>query len=40
MPLCKLTRGFLKFRRGSFLPKRAQFEKLALEQQPRVMMIA
>jgi carbonic anhydrase len=40
MPLCKLTRGFLEFRRGTFLPKRAQFEKLALAQQPRVMMIA
>ena len=40
MPLCKLTRGFLEFRRGTFLPQRARFEQLALEQQPRVMMIA
>ena len=40
MPLCKLTRGFLEFRSGTFLPQRAQFEKLALAQQPRVMMIA
>jgi carbonic anhydrase len=40
MPLCKLARGFLEFRSGTFLPQRAQFEKLALAQQPRVMMIA
>jgi carbonic anhydrase len=40
MPLCKLTRGFFEFRNGTFLPQRAQFEQLALEQQPRVMMIA
>ena len=40
MPLRKLTRGFLAFRSGTFLPKRAQFEKLAQAQQPRVMMIA
>ena len=40
MPLCKLTRGFLEFRRGTFLPQRARFEQLAREQQPRVMMIA
>jgi carbonic anhydrase len=35
-----LTRGFLAFRNGMFLPQRAQFEQLALAQQPRVMMIA
>ena len=40
MPLCKLTRGFLEFRSGTFLQQRARFEQLALEQQPRVMMIA
>lgn len=40
MPLSKLTRGFLEFRKGTFLPKRAQFEKLARAQQPRVLMIA
>ena len=40
MPLCKLTRGFLEFRNRTFLPNRAQFELLALEQRPRVMMIA
>jgi carbonic anhydrase len=40
MPLCKLTRGFLQFRNGTFVPKRAQFEQLARAQQPRVMMIA
>ena len=40
MPLFKLARGFLEFRSGTFLPQRAQFEKLALAQQPRVMMIA
>ena len=40
MPLCKLARGFLEFRSATFLPQRAQFEKLALAQQPRVMMIA
>jgi carbonic anhydrase len=40
MPLCKLARGFLQFRNGTFLPQRARFEKLAREQQPRVMMIA
>lgn len=40
MPLCKLTRGFLEFRNRTFLPQRARFEQLALDQQPRVMMIA
>jgi carbonic anhydrase len=40
MPLCKLTRGFLEFRKGTFLPQRTRFERLALEQHPRVMMIA
>jgi carbonic anhydrase len=40
MPLCKLTRGFLEFRRVTFEPKRSQFEQLAEKQQPRVMMIA
>jgi carbonic anhydrase len=40
MPLCKLARGFLEFRNGTFLPHRAQFAELAEKQQPRVMMIA
>ena len=40
VPLCKLTRGFLEFRDRTFLQQRPQFEQLALEQQPRVMMIA
>jgi carbonic anhydrase len=40
MPLCKLTRGFLEFRNGTFLPQRTRFAQLAREQQPRVMMIA
>jgi carbonic anhydrase len=40
MPLCKLTRGFLEFRKSTFLPQRTHFEHLALEQHPRVMMIA
>jgi carbonic anhydrase len=40
MPLCKLTRGFLEFREGTFLPQRAHFAQLAQRQQPRVMMIA
>jgi carbonic anhydrase len=40
VPLCKLTRGFLEFRNRTFLPQRAQFEQLVLDQQPRVMMIA
>jgi carbonic anhydrase len=40
MPLCKLTHGFLTFRNSTFLPRQAQFQKLALAQQPRVMMIA
>ena len=40
MPLCKLTRGFMEFRNGTFVSQRAQFEQLALEQRPRVMMIA
>ena len=40
MPLRRLTEGFLEFRSASFLPKRALFEQLAQQQQPRVMMIA
>jgi carbonic anhydrase len=40
MPLCKLTRGFLEFRSGQFLPRRSFFEQLALRQEPKVLMIA
>jgi carbonic anhydrase len=40
MPLRKLARGFLEFRRGTFLPQRERFDQLARAQQPRVMMIA
>jgi carbonic anhydrase len=40
MPLCKLTRGFLEFKNATFEPKRELFERLAHQQQPRVMMIA
>ena len=29
MPLCKLTRGFLEFRSGTFLQQRTHFEHLA-----------
>lgn len=40
MSICKLTRGFMEFRNGTFLPQQARFAQLALAQQPRVMMIA
>jgi carbonic anhydrase len=40
MPICKLTRGFLEFRRTVFEPGRSRFAELAQKQQPRVMMIA
>jgi carbonic anhydrase len=40
MPICKLTRGFLEFRRTVFEPARSRFAQLAQKQQPRVMMIA
>lgn len=40
MPLCKLTRGFLEFRKATFEPARPRFAALAQEQRPRVMMVA
>lgn len=40
MPLRKLTTGFLDFQRDTFFPKRAFFQKLALKQRPKIMMIA
>ena len=40
MPLRKITTGFLEFQRGTFQSKRLFFEKLAVKQQPKVMMIA
>lgn len=40
MPLRKITTGFLEFQRGTFQSKRPFFEKLAVKQQPKVMMIA
>ncbi len=40
MPLRKLTAGFLEFQRGTFVPKRALFEQLALKQRPKIMMVA
>ncbi len=40
MPLRKITTGFLEFQRGTFQSKRTFFEKLAVKQQPKVMMVA
>lgn len=40
MPLRKITTGFLEFQRGTFQSKRLFFEKLAVKQQPKVMMVA
>jgi carbonic anhydrase len=40
MPLRKLTAGFLEFQSRSCLPKRALFDQLAVQQRPKVMMIA
>src|SRR5512132_1936335 len=40
MPLRKLTAGFLEFQRGTFVPKRAFFEQLALKQRPKILMVA
>ncbi|MBL8666659.1 MAG: carbonic anhydrase [Rhodospirillales bacterium] len=40
MPLRKITTGFLEFQRGTFQSKRSFFEKLAVKQQPKVMMVA
>jgi carbonic anhydrase len=40
MPLRKLTAGFLEFQKNSFIPQKAFFERLALKQQPKIMMIA
>ncbi|MBK8174048.1 MAG: carbonic anhydrase [Rhodospirillales bacterium] len=40
MPLLKLTSGFLGFQEKTFHAKREHFEKLAVKQRPRIMMVA
>ncbi len=40
MPLRKLTTGFLEFKQNTFDQKRAFFKDLAVEQRPKVMMVA
>lgn len=40
MPLRKLAAGFLNFQKDTYIPKRAFFEQLAYEQQPKIAMIA
>lgn len=40
MPLRKLTTGFLQFKQNTFDQKRAFFKDLAVEQRPKIMMVA
>ncbi len=40
MALAKLINGFFEFKRNTYGPKRDLFERLAIRQQPKVMMVA